>query len=89
MQTDDADRLSFLDSSFIFLENRTKPMHVGSVAIFEVGNLQKDVALALRATEDVVRTAEERISSTPLNQPIGPHRRFGAAAPLAVGEVRP
>lgn len=42
MQTDDYERLSFLDSSFIFLENRTNHMHVGAVAIFEVGDLQKD-----------------------------------------------
>jgi diacylglycerol O-acyltransferase len=30
-----ADRLSALDVSFLYLEDRTTPMHVGSVAIFE------------------------------------------------------
>jgi len=35
------ERLSFLDSSFIFAENRTNHMHVGGVSIYEAGSLRQ------------------------------------------------
>ena len=46
-----ADRLSPLDVSFLYLEERTTPMHVGSVMIFRVGPGGLDYPRLLRHVE--------------------------------------
>ena len=46
-----SDRLSPLDVSFLYLEERTTPMHVGSVMIFRPGEAGLDWSRLVRHVE--------------------------------------
>ena len=54
-----ADRLSPLDASFLYMEDRTTPMHVGGVVIFDAPEGGFDY-------EQLVRLISERLSLVPL-----------------------
>lgn len=51
-----SDRLTALDASFLYLEDHTTPMHVGSVAVFQRPGLDYETVLGL---------IERRLASTP------------------------
>ena len=50
----------------------------------ETESLRQDLAIRARAIADLIGTTAQAASETPLNQPLGPHRRFDyLALPLA------
>ena len=54
----------------------------------EASNARNEVAVRLRATAEMLGTTLRRASDTPLNRPIGPHRRFDWLA-MDIAEIKP
>jgi diacylglycerol O-acyltransferase / wax synthase len=60
-----ADRLSSLDVSFLYMEGRTTPMHVGGLLVFENPHRRNGQLAASFDYDRLVRLIEERIALVP------------------------
>jgi diacylglycerol O-acyltransferase / wax synthase len=79
------DRLASLDASFLYMEDATTPMHVGSVLVFEpeggLGNGGLDY-------DEVVGIIADRISTSPRYRQVIRHVPGRLAAPVWVDDPR-
>ncbi|NLX00742.1 MAG: wax ester/triacylglycerol synthase family O-acyltransferase [Actinomycetales bacterium] len=79
------DRLASLDASFLYMEDATTPMHVGSVLVF--GPPSEDSAGQLDFDE-IVAIVAERLSSSPRYRQVVRHVPGRIAPPVWVDDTR-
>jgi WS/DGAT/MGAT family acyltransferase len=75
------DRLASLDASFLYMEDATTPMHVGSVLVFEPAGDSLDY-------DEVVGIIADRISTSPRYRQVIRHVPGRLAAPVWVDDRR-
>lgn len=79
------DRLAPLDASFLYMEDATTPMHVGTVLIFEPGDRSERGGLDY---EEIVGIIADRISTSPRYRQVIRHVPGRLAAPVWVDDRR-
>ena len=84
------DRLASLDASFLYMEDATTPMHVGSVLVFEPGRRSAGTAQEQAGLDydEIVGIIADRISTSPRYRQVIRHVPGRLAAPVWVDDRR-
>lgn len=84
------DRLASLDASFLYMEDATTPMHVGSVLVFEPGARSEGSAKERAGLDydEIIGIIADRISTSPRYRQVIRHVPGRLAAPVWVDDRR-